>query len=174
MAPASTMITSTTNVTVGSRPEKNNVMPWYVPEFTTGCAVVSPPQSETALPIGPDIEITASATIVMRFANGEDATSGRGRGLSRQPCTEADVVEAVPIPQHARVVLDELIALDGRSASEVLTRAIEEYWDRRLFEAGNAAYADLRQDPAAWDAYQAECAEWDGTLMDGLGISGGE
>ncbi len=110
----------------------------------------------------------------MRFANGEDGTSGQGRVLSRQPCTEADVVETVPLPQHARVVLDELIALDGRSASEVLTRAIEEYWDRRLFEAGNAAYADLRQDPAAWDAYQAESAEWDGTLMDGLGISGGE
>lgn len=78
------------------------------------------------------------------------------------------------LPDNARVALDELMAMDGRSASNVLTRAIEEYWDRRLFEAGNAAYADLRRDPAAWAAYQAECAELDGTLMDGLSIAGGE
>lgn len=77
-------------------------------------------------------------------------TTSAGAGPVLAGTENVDV--EVHLPEHARVTLDELVALDGCSVSEVLTRAIEEYWDRRLFEAGNAAYAELRQDAAAWDA----------------------
>jgi AbrB family looped-hinge helix DNA binding protein len=39
---------------------------------------------------------------------------------------------------------------------------------RRWLQETNAAYADLRADPAAWQAELAERAAWDATLMDGL------
>jgi len=175
MAPAFTLITSTTNATADSRREKSNAIPAHVPEFSTACAIAPTLRSESVVPIGQNIKITASATVSMSLADWNNAASnGFGRVSARQADTETVAGASVSLPLHARVTLDELVALDGRSASEVLTQAIEEYWDRRLFEAGNAAYADLRQDPAAWDAYQAECAAWEGTLMDGLGRSGGE
>ena len=39
---------------------------------------------------------------------------------------------------------------------------------RRLIEETNAAYAHLREDPAAWEQHLKEREEWDATLADGL------
>ena len=50
----------------------------------------------------------------------------------------------------------------------ILEKAIEDYRRRRMFEAANSAYAALRKNPDAWKAEQAERAEWDATLMDGV------
>jgi len=169
MAPVSALITSTTNATIDSRREKSNATPPHMLGFSTGYAITPALRSEFVVPPVENFEITAAATAVMRLVDwGNAASDSMGRAGSRQAGTENVDVE-VHLPEHARVTLDELVALDGCAVSEVLTRAIEEYWDRRLFEAGNAAYAELRQDAAAWDAYQAECAAWEGTLMDGLG-----
>jgi hypothetical protein len=38
----------------------------------------------------------------------------------------------------------------------------------RFFAEVNAGFARLRADPVAWADYQAELAEWDQTLSDGL------
>lgn len=170
MAPAFTLITSTTNATADSRRGKSKAIPTYVRRFSTGGAIAPVLQLGSGAPFGQNIEITASATAGMRLYPIWDkvASNGLEHVMARETGEETPAVESVLLSQHARVTLDELVALDGCSASEVLTRAIEEYWDRRLFETGNAAYAELRQDPVAWDAYQAECAAWAGTLMDGL------
>jgi len=39
---------------------------------------------------------------------------------------------------------------------------------RRLTEDTNAAYARLREDPAAWEQHLKEREEWDAALADGL------
>jgi len=51
---------------------------------------------------------------------------------------------------------------------EVVEQALELYNKQKFWEATNAAYAALRADPAAWQEFQAELAEWDVTLNDGL------
>lgn len=50
----------------------------------------------------------------------------------------------------------------------MLEKAVEEYRRKRFLEDLDAAYAELQEDPEAWDAYQAELKVWDATLMDGL------
>jgi predicted transcriptional regulator len=64
--------------------------------------------------------------------------------------------------------LKELAEQSGRSVAEVLERAVEEYHSRQFWEAVNRGYAELRADPEAWAAEEAERRLWDGTLMDGL------
>jgi hypothetical protein len=75
---------------------------------------------------------------------------------------------AVPISESARRKLDDLARRSGRPVVDVLDQAVEEFYRRQFWEQTNAAYAELRADPAAWAAYQAELRLWDGTLMDGL------
>lgn len=52
---------------------------------------------------------------------------------------------------------------------DVLSRALEEYGRTRLFQETQAAYAVLRAQPDVWQEELAERAEWDVTLMDGIG-----
>jgi hypothetical protein len=58
----------------------------------------------------------------------------------------------------------------GVSLGEALGLLIDEH---EMYLA-HAAYARLRSDPAAWDEYQVELAQWDGTAGDGLGDARGE
>jgi hypothetical protein len=54
----------------------------------------------------------------------------------------------------------------GRSRG---TRAAQAELERqRYFSAYNAAYAALREDPAAWAEEMEDQKVWDGTLADGL------
>lgn len=67
----------------------------------------------------------------------------------------------------ARIAHEEF---HGVSLGEALGLLIDEH----EMQLAHAAYARLRSDPAAWDEYQAELAEWDGTAGDGLGDARGE
>jgi predicted transcriptional regulator len=78
----------------------------------------------------------------------------------------ADVT--LSMSESTRQKLQELAAQSGRSVTEVLERAVEEYHGRQFWEAVNKGYAELRADPEAWAAEEAERRAWDGTLMDGL------
>jgi hypothetical protein len=51
--------------------------------------------------------------------------------------------------------------MGSKSVSELIRR-------RQLLAEANAAYAALREDAPAWEAFEAERAEWDVTLEDGL------
>jgi hypothetical protein len=61
-----------------------------------------------------------------------------------------------------------MAVMTGLSMQEIVEQAIENYRRQHLLTTANAAYAALRTDSKAWQAYQAEQAEWDVTLADGL------
>jgi predicted transcriptional regulator len=74
----------------------------------------------------------------------------------------------IAVSEGTRRKLQELAEQSGRPVSEVLERAVAEYHSRQFWEAVNRGYAELRADPGAWAAEEAERRAWDGTLMDGL------
>jgi hypothetical protein len=72
-------------------------------------------------------------------------------------------------PMQGRVALNNMRRRlrDPRSA-EKAARALETL-DRELFlQEYAAAYRELRNDPEAWEAEQAEARVWDCTAADGL------
>lgn len=80
-------------------------------------------------------------------------------------------VTIVVQPQtHAK--LRELAESEGRGESDVLDAAIDAYYRRKLLEAMNAGYAQLRNDPQEWGEELAERETWDQTLVDGTGHDG--
>jgi predicted transcriptional regulator len=54
------------------------------------------------------------------------------------------------------------------SMQTVLNEALETYRREVFLQRTNQAYADLRNDSAAWARYQKELGAWDGTSGDGL------
>ncbi len=62
----------------------------------------------------------------------------------------------------------EIADTTGLSMQSVIDRALERYRRQQMLSALNEAYAALRKDEAAWSALEAERAEWDVTLVDGL------
>ena len=69
---------------------------------------------------------------------------------------------------ETHTALQQLAAQENTSMQEILSRAVELYRRHRMLAEANAAYAALRDDPAAWQEELAERAAWDVTLMDGL------
>ena len=74
----------------------------------------------------------------------------------------------VRITEAARDSLRQLAENEGRSMQEVLELAIENYRRQKFLEQVNAGYAELREDPQAWQTYQEDMRLWDNTLLDGL------
>jgi predicted transcriptional regulator len=74
----------------------------------------------------------------------------------------------IRVSTKTRNILREMAVRIGLSMQEIVEQAIENYRRQHLFTTANAAYAALRADSKAWQAYQAEQAEWDVTLADGL------
>jgi len=73
----------------------------------------------------------------------------------------------VRLPVATRELVREIAAEENASQQEVLVRAVDLYRRRRFLKDVNAAYASLREDPAAWDAFRSEASTWDPTLRDG-------
>jgi hypothetical protein len=67
---------------------------------------------------------------------------------------------------HDRLV--ELAREQNLSIARVLARSVDTYDRMSMAQESDAAYARLRQDPAAWDEWQAELQLWDATLLDGV------
>jgi len=67
---------------------------------------------------------------------------------------------------HGR--LRDLARSEGTSMQALLDEAVEMLRRHRFLEQLNTAYAELRSDPKAWSAIEAQRGEWDSTLLDGL------
>jgi hypothetical protein len=76
---------------------------------------------------------------------------------------------AIRISSTSHQALRALAEQCGEPIQTVLDKAIETYRRQRFFEALNAAYAALREDPGAWKEELEERAAWDATLQDGRG-----
>jgi hypothetical protein len=74
----------------------------------------------------------------------------------------------VRISEVSHRILRELAEQSGQTMTDVLDKAIDAYRRKLFFEQMNAGYAELRADPQAWAAAEAERKLWDATLMDGL------
>jgi hypothetical protein len=74
----------------------------------------------------------------------------------------------IRISEKSQKTLKELAAFKGKTMQEVLDSMLEEKRREAMFDAADAAYAALRNDPVAWKEELAERALWDNTLMDGL------
>jgi len=74
----------------------------------------------------------------------------------------------IRVPDATHRMLKELAADSGEQMQDILVEAVEALRRRRMLERTNAAYAELRQDPVAWQAELDERRVWDVTLADGL------
>lgn len=74
----------------------------------------------------------------------------------------------IPISETTQKVLCELVEQTGKTMTEVLDKALDDYRRKLFIEAVNAGYAALRADPQAWADELAERKLWEATLMDGL------
>jgi predicted transcriptional regulator len=74
----------------------------------------------------------------------------------------------VRLDEATREVLRRLAVQEGRSMQAVLAAAVEDYRRRKILEAANAGYAELRADADEWKAVLAERETWDAAVADGL------
>ena len=74
----------------------------------------------------------------------------------------------VRMTEDTREMLRQIAREAGRPMQEVLADAVEAYRRQRLLERTNAAFSELRETPAEWQAEREERAAWDATLTDGL------
>lgn len=76
---------------------------------------------------------------------------------------------SIRVSRETHEKLKEIAEKEQRSLGDVLDAAIAQYRERQFWQDAREAYTRLREDPEAWQAYRDELAEWDATLMDGLG-----
>jgi hypothetical protein len=67
---------------------------------------------------------------------------------------------------HAR--LKDLAEISGKTMTDVLDQAVEDYERRAFLDALNDDFAALRANTGAWKEELAERAAWDATLADDL------
>lgn len=77
----------------------------------------------------------------------------------------------VRISEQTHGALRRIAQDEGKPMHAVVEEAVESLRRRRFLEQVNAAYAELRSDPRAWESVARERKEWDGTLLDGLGAA---
>lgn len=74
----------------------------------------------------------------------------------------------VRISSASYEILRSLSKSKGQSMQSVIDQAIEDLRRRRMLEATNQAFAELKADKAAWGEETAERALWENTLSDGV------
>jgi hypothetical protein len=74
----------------------------------------------------------------------------------------------VRISSASHQSLRQMAKETNSSLQEMLDQAIENQRRRLLLERTNLAYAKLRQNKKAWQAWQAELRQLDATLSDGI------
>ena len=90
------------------------------------------------------------------------AMANRSHGNRRGPS------KAIRLPSDSYDVVRGLAQAMGVSMQDVVAQAVKDMERRRFFEAANASYARLQQDPMVWAEYRAAFASMEGTLGDGL------
>ena len=74
----------------------------------------------------------------------------------------------IRVAPETHEILRALAGQENISIQSVVHRAVAEYRRRQILTEGNAAYAALRADPAAWADEMEERQAWEATLADGL------
>jgi len=74
----------------------------------------------------------------------------------------------VRVSVHTRELISELAVGAGTSMQAIVEEAVEAYRRQQLLLEANAAYANLREDEPAWNAFQEELSVWEAALADGL------
>jgi predicted transcriptional regulator len=87
------------------------------------------------------------------------------RHFCRLLCMQSTTIRVRPETHKA---LARLAKENHSSMQNVLNEALEAYRRKVFLQRANQAYAELRNDPAAWSHYQKEMKAWDGTTEDGL------
>ena len=75
------------------------------------------------------------------------------------------------VKSKTRDRINRLAAEENLPAGDFIDRLVEKEEQERALRAMNDDFSQLRQDPEAWDAFQAETAVWDTTSADS-GASG--
>ena len=78
------------------------------------------------------------------------------------------MTSTVRIPVAAKSALEDMAKQDKMSLQDVLAALVERERRRRILEATDASYAELRNSPEDWAEYQREVALWDTTTADGV------
>jgi predicted CopG family antitoxin len=78
------------------------------------------------------------------------------------------MTKPIRVSEESHEFLQKLADSKRQSVREVLDEIIEEKRRETLFDAIDAYYEKLQQQPQAWQAELAERAVWDKTLRDGL------
>ena len=78
------------------------------------------------------------------------------------------MLATIRISPAAHLSLRQMAEETNSSLQEMLDRAIENQRRRLLLERANSAYAKLRHDKKAWQAWQRELRQLDATLSDGI------
>jgi len=68
----------------------------------------------------------------------------------------------------AKRVLADLARQDDLSFQDELAALVERERRRRILDATNAGYEELRKSPEEWAEFQREIKMWENTLADGL------
>ena len=79
------------------------------------------------------------------------------------------MAKMIRIDAQSSSVLEELAEQTGKSQQALMRQAVRGLMRDYLFHKADAAYAQLQGDKSAWQQELAERAEWDVTLLDGLG-----
>jgi predicted transcriptional regulator len=79
---------------------------------------------------------------------------------------------SVQIAENTQRSLEALSEQTGRSVSEIIDKAIEEYRRKLFFEGVDRDFAALKANPEAWDEELEERRLFENTLMDGLDPDG--
>jgi hypothetical protein len=75
---------------------------------------------------------------------------------------------SIPISETTLARLQEVARWAGITVDVALEQAIKDQYDRKFWEATDAGYAALWDDPVAWAEIEEERRSLEGTLLDGL------
>jgi predicted transcriptional regulator len=74
----------------------------------------------------------------------------------------------IKISSYSYKILQEIADKYGDNLENIVEKAIEDYRRKLFLEKANLAFADLRNNPEAWEEELEERSAWDVTLTDGL------
>lgn len=73
----------------------------------------------------------------------------------------------IRVPEPTREILRDLSRQSGEPISDLVAKAVERLRREYFLEATNRAFANLREDPGAWQEELDERDEWEQTISDG-------
>lgn len=75
---------------------------------------------------------------------------------------------SIRVSRETHERLREIAEKEHRALGDMIDRLVDEYKQQAFRRAVHESFRELREDPAAQEAYLKDMAVWDVTLMDGL------